>query len=189
MATPRLLILASALALIGGASLAHATQVLHQTLRDLTVGSSDIIIGQVEETRPHWNAAHTKVLTDVTVRVSESLKGAPGERVTLVQLGGDLDGFRYAVPGSPLFRPGERALLFVWRDPQGRAQVNGMAQGKFDIATDPASGAQTVQRTVEGAAVRDLRTLSLVKPGERTPRLRLDEMVSAIRRILEEGGR
>ena len=121
--------------------------------------------------------------------MSESLKGAPGERLALTQLGGDLDGFRYAVPGSPLFRTGEEALLFVWRDPQGRAQVNALAQGKFDITTDPATGAKTVQRDVGGTQVRDVRALSLVRPGERAPRLPLVEMVGEIRRILEEGGR
>jgi hypothetical protein len=77
----------------------------------------------------------------------------------------------------------------VWRDRQGRAQVNGLAQGKFDIRTDAASGARTVQRAVEGAAVRDVRTLSLVGPGERAPQLALTEMVSQIRAILAEGGR
>ena len=186
MPTSRLVILASMLAI---AMPAFASTVLHQTLRDLTLGSSDIVIGQVEETRVHWNQAHTKILTDVTVRVSESLKGAPGERITLTQLGGDLDGFRYAVAGSPLFRPGEEALLFVWRDRQGRAQVNGMAQGKFEIGRDAATGERSVQRSATGTAVRDMRTLSLLRPGEPPPRLELAEMVSEIQRILEEGGR
>ena len=162
---------------------------LHQTLRDLTLGSSDIVIGQVEETRTHWDESHTKIVTDVTVRVSESLKGAGGNVLTLTQLGGDLDGFRYSVPGSPLFRPGEEALLFVWRDAQGRAQVNGLAQGKFEIATDPATGAQTVQRASEGLRVRDARTLSLVPAGEPAPGLPLGDMLGEIRAILAEGGR
>jgi hypothetical protein len=189
MPTSRFLILATALAVLVNGPAARATQVMHQTLRDLTLGSSDIVIGQVEETRVHWNASHSKILTDITVQVSESLKGTAGERLILTQLGGDLDGFRYSVPGSPLFRSGEQALLFVWRDAQGRAQVNAMAQGKFDIRTDAASGTRTVQRSVEGTAVRDVRALGLVKPGERAPQLPLADMVSQIRAILAEGGR
>jgi hypothetical protein len=189
MPTSRSFLLAGALALVVAAAPASATQVLHQTLRDLTLGSSDIVIGQVEETRTRWNASRTKILTDVTIRVGESLKGAPGERITLTQLGGDLDGFRYSVPGNPLFRPGEEALVFVWRDPQGRAQVNAMSQGKFEIGADAETGERTVQRSVSGLQVRDLRTLRLVRPGERAPRLRLTDMVGEIQRILEEGGR
>ena len=189
MPMPRFLVLATALALLSAPPPAHATQVLQQSLRDLTLGSQDIVIGRVEDTQVRWNEAHTKIVTDVTVRVDESLKGASAERLTLTQLGGDLDGFRYSVPGSPLFRAGEQALLFVWRDARGRAQVNGLAQGKFDITTDPATGARTVQRSGPGMQVRELGALSPVRPGQPVPRLALTELVGEIRRILEEGGR
>jgi hypothetical protein len=189
MPTPRFLILATALAVILFAAAAGASQVLHQTLRELTLGSSDIVIGLVEGTSAHWDGSHRKIITEVTVRVSESLKGAPAERITLTQLGGDLDGFRYSVPGSPLFRPGEEALLFVWRDAKGRAQVNGLAQGKFEITTDPATGERTVQRALEGLRVREARALSLVRAGEQAPQLRLGDLLGEIRAILGEGGR
>ena len=189
MQTSRFIILATALAVILMAPVAGASQVLHQTLRDLALGSSDIVIGQVEGTRARWDDSHRRIVTEITVLVSESLKGAAAERLTLTQLGGDLDGFRYAVPGNPLFRPGEEALLFVWRDATGRAQVNGLAQGKFDITTDPATGQRMVQRTLEGMRVREARTLSLVKAGEPTPQLGLGEMLGEIRTILAEGGR
>jgi hypothetical protein len=189
MQTPRLLILAIPLAAILLAPVADASQVLHQTLRDLTLGSSDILVGQVEATHAHWDASHRKIVTDVTVLVSESLKGVPAGRITLTQLGGDVGGFRYAVPGSPRFRPGEETLLFVWRDARGRAQVNGLAQGKFDIATDPATGERTVQRGPEGLRVREARALSLVPSGEQAPQLKLGDMLGEIRTILAEGGR
>jgi hypothetical protein len=189
MPTPRFLILATALAVILFAPIAGASQLLHQTLRDLTLGSSDIVIGQVEGTRARWDDSHRKIVTEVTVRVSESLKGVPAGSLTLTQLGGDLDGFRYAVPGSPLFRPGEEALLFVWRDAKGRAQVNGLAQGKFEITTDAATGERTVQRALDGLRVREARTLSLVKTGEPAPQLRLGDMLGEIRTIIAEGGR
>lgn len=189
MPTPRFLIFAGVLALTLCTTPASATQVLHQTLRDLTLGSSDVVIGRVEETRTHWNESHTKIVTDVTVSVSESLKGAGGNVLTLTQLGGDLDGFRYSVPGSPLFRQGEEALLFVWRDARGRAQVNGLAQGKFEITTDPATGEKTIQRALEGLRVRDARTLSLVREGEPAPGLRLGDLLGEIRAIITEGGR
>jgi hypothetical protein len=189
MPASRFALLALALALALVAPPAGATQVLHQTLRDLTVGSSDIVVGQIEGMQSHWNAAHTRILTDVTVRVSESLKGAGSATLTLTQLGGDLDGFRYAVAGSPLFRPGEQALLFVWRDAKGQAQVNGLAQGKFDITTDAATGARTVQRVAEGLRIREVTRLSAVPGGQPAPGVALDDMVGEIRRILAEGGR
>lgn len=166
-----------------------ATQMIHLDTRALVRGSEDIVIGQVEQTRPYWNASHTKIFTAVEVRVSESLKGAPGGSITLTQLGGEVDGFRYSVPGSPVFAPGEEALLFVWRDPQGRAQVNGLAQGKFDIRRDAATGERTVQRALPGLAVRDARTLSLVPEGQPVPPLRLSELVREIRRAIADDQR
>lgn len=167
---------------------AFATEVTHVDLRELTLGSSDIVIGRVEGARSRWNEAHTKIVTDVTVRVSERLKGAGSDRLTLVQLGGVVGNMRYTVPGSPAFTPGEESLLFVWRDSGGRAQVNALAQGKFDIQVD-AAGRRTVQRRIAGVGAQDVRSLRLVRPGVEAPALPLDEMVREIRRTIEEGGR
>ncbi len=189
MPTPRRLLLAAALALALPAAPARATQLLHQTLRDLTLSSSDIVIGQVETAAPRWNAAHTRIFTDVSVRVSQTLKGAPGSHLVLSQIGGELDGWRYDVEGVPLFRPGEQTLLFVWRDARGRAQVNGLSQGKFDIGSDPATGTPVVQRSVAGLEIREVRGLSLVRPGETAPRIPLQSLVGEIQSILQGAGR
>lgn len=167
---------------------ARATQVEHLDTRALTLGSSDIVIGQVESVAPRWNAARTRIVTDVTIQVSRSLKGGR-QRIVLTQLGGEIDGVRTTVPGCPTFRAGEEALLFVWRDARGRAQVNGLAQGKFDIRVDPVTGQRVVQRATPGMAVRDARRLSLVRPGEPVGPLRLDDLVREIERALGGDGR
>lgn len=167
---------------------ARATQVVHLDTRALTLGSSDIVIGQVEAVTPRWNAARTKILTEVTLRVSRTLKGER-ERIVLTQLGGTLGDVRTTVPGCPSFAVGEEALLFVWRDARGRAQVNGLAQGKFDIRRDPATGERVVQRSAPGMAVREVRRLGLVRPDEPPTPLRLDDLVREIERTLAEQDR
>ena len=120
------------------------------------------------------------------MQVAEALKGAASDRLTLTQLGGEVDGVRYNVPGCPAFRPGEQALLFVWRDARGRAQVNAMAQGKFDIRTDPSTHERLVQRSAPGFGVRDVKTLRVLAAGQPSPRLRYDDLVREIRRTLAE---
>ncbi len=167
---------------------ALATQVVPLDTRGLVRSSHDIVIGDVLATRSYWNAERSRILTDVTVRVSESLKGAGGE-VTLTQVGGEVDGAVYEVHGSPVFRRGERALLFLWRDSRGRAQVNGLGQGKFDITRDPASGALTVQRPLPGLRFRDARSLGALRAGERAPAVPLADLVAEVRRVLAEDGR
>jgi hypothetical protein len=163
---------------------ALATSLVHLDTRALTLESPEIVIGEVERVRSYWNASRTKILTDVEVRVTRALKGGAADRLTLTQLGGVVDGARYTVPGCPVFEPGEEALLFVWRDPAGRAQVNGLAQGKFDIRRDRASGERFVQRAIPGFGVRDLKTLRAVPAGQPLPRLPLDDLVREITRTL-----
>jgi hypothetical protein len=171
------------------AASARATEVIHLDTRALTLGSSDIVVGAVESITPRWNEQHTKIVTDVAVRVTQSLKGASAETLTLTQLGGTVGNMRYTVPGCPAWRTGEEALLFVWRDSHGRPQVNGLAQGKFDITRDAASGERMVQRSLEGLAVRDVQQLRLVPSGQMSPRLKLRDLVGEIQRTLAEGGR
>ena len=144
-ASTRSVFLAFALSITLATS-SSATTMRHLDTRALTLGSSDILVGQVEAVRPRWSADRRKIFTDVDVRISQSLKGAPAEKITLTQLGGEIDGVKYSVPGGPLFKPGSEALLFVWRDAKGQPQVNGLAQGKFDIERDPKTGVAFVVR-------------------------------------------
>ena len=175
---------------LASASPTGATTMRHLDTRALTLGSSDIVVGQVEAVRPRWSADHRKLFTDVDVRVSQSLKGATAERITLTQLGGELDGVKVSVPGGPLFKPGNEALLFVWRDAKGRPQVNGMAQGKFDIERDAATGTLMVQRNTPGFAVKDVKSLVGTQSAAAAPRLPLDDLVREIKSALStEAGR
>jgi len=176
------------LALLFIALPASATTLQHVDTRELVRSSAEIVVGHVDDAHSYWNADHSKILTDVTIRVSRSIKGRAPDRLTLTQLGGEVGNVRYTIPGCPVFRPGEEALLFVWRDSNGRAQVNGLAQGKFDIHRD-ASGAAFVQRTVTGFAVRDARTLRPLVAGQPAPRISLEQMEREIRRAMAEDGR
>jgi hypothetical protein len=144
------------------ASAAGATTLQHLDTRALTHGSHQIVVGTVERVESRWDERRTRIFTDVTLRVSRSLKGAPAERVTLTQLGGEVDGVRVTVHAAPVFVPGQETLVFVWRDRNGRAQVNGLAQGKFDITVGP-GGRRFVRRTTPGLEISDARTLGMVR--------------------------
>jgi hypothetical protein len=167
---------------------ARSTTVIRLDTPGLVRSSSDIVVGTVESARCRWDDSHTRILTEVTVHVTRSLKGE-NQRLTLLQWGGELDGMRYTIPGSPTFHPGEEALLFVWRDRHGRPQVNGLAQGKFDIRRDQETGEALVERSLPGLAVRDAHTLRTLRAGEAAPRITLGRMLDEIQRSLEEAGR
>ena len=167
---------------------ATAATLAHLDTRSLVGQSHAIVIGRVAGTHAHWNETHTRIVTDVDVDVSETLKGAASTRVTLTQLGGEVDGVRVSVAGCAAFRPGEEALLFVWHDAKGHAQLTGLAQGKFEIERDAKSGEAYVQRSAPGLAVREVQRLSAVPAGARAPRLKLAELVSEIRGELASPG-
>jgi hypothetical protein len=162
----------------------HATQVVRLDTPALVRGSSDIVIGTVENSVSRWNAGHTRIVTDVTVRVDESLKGGGTSRLTLTQMGGDVDGLHLEVDGSPAFRAGQQSVFFVWRDSHGRAQVNGLAQGKFDIERDAASGRASVHRDLGELALRDPRTARLMRANAADGRVNLDDFKAEIRRAI-----
>ncbi len=180
-------ILLAIFALIPGA--ARATTMQQLDTRDLVVGSSEVVIGEVQGTRSYWNAAHTRILTDITLHVSRALKGEPGESLTLTQLGGEVDGVKVTVHGGPVFKTGEEALVFVWRDSRGVAQVNGLGQGKFGIRRDPDTGEKRLERA-PGLAPRDARTLGAVSKGAKAAPLTLEALVREIQTVLaKEAGR
>ncbi len=181
MPRPAMTLRAALTGLLLAATTVHATTMVRFDTPGLARQSHQIVIGRVAATRAHWNEAHTRILTDVDVDVTETLKGGPAQHVTLTQIGGEVDGVRMNISGCASFRPGEEAVLFVWHDARGRAQLTGLAQGKFEIERDARTGARTVQRRAPGFAVSDLRALRQAPAGRTAPTLALDDFVREIR--------
>lgn len=177
----------SLLLILLGASPAAATRLLLLDTPTLAQRSEDIVVGHVLSTRSYWNAEHSRIFTDVVIGVDETWKGAATEdgTLTLTQLGGHVDGAHYNVPGSPSFTIGEEALLFVYRGASGRAQVNGMAQGKFEIRTDAATGEKLVQRMLPGLAIKDLSSLAPAAAGDGVRAFKLSEFKDVITSALQ----
>jgi hypothetical protein len=186
---PRLVPALCCFALLLAAATADASQVIHLDTRGLTRESSDIVIGRVGDQHAHWNAAHTMIVTDVTILVDQSLKGGAASSLMLTQVGGEVDGMRYNVDGSPHFKPGEEVLVFAWRDALGRPQVDGLGQGKFEILRDQTTGARTVQRSLPGLGVADARSLRALPTQAAGGRVPLDDLVREIRAAMAEAGR
>lgn len=116
------------------------TLALALSLEDMVNQSDVIAIGKALDTRSVW--IDRSLVTFVTVAVDESLKGQPGETLTVVVPGG-VDANRkipiaMTYPGAPKLTPGENVLLFLTSDSEvgGGYNVTGFAQGKFSIVED-----------------------------------------------------
>jgi hypothetical protein len=125
---------------------AHATTARQLSNEGLTETSELILIGRAESSRAVW--IDRQLVTLVTVSVTESLKGSPGETVTVALPGGIDSQRRFPVsvtwPGAPTLQPQEEVFLFLvpWQEIAADSYtVAGFSQGKFSIVGRTASRA------------------------------------------------
>ena len=122
-------------------SVAQATSVRSQNLVDLIQHSERIIVGTVESVRDGFDANNVPY-TEVTLRVSESIRGGKGETYTFRQFGltgpRQVDGRTYlgvTPEGWPTWNERERVMVFM--NPPARLTglqtTVGLSQGKFHM--------------------------------------------------------
>ena len=140
------LVTAALLALAPG----HARAASQRTLGldELITAASEIVVGEVVASEARFEGR--LVVTRSTVQVEESLKGAPGARLEVTQLGGTAvhpvigASITMDVSSYTAFRPGEKVVLFVEpRRPEGR-QLVGAEQGKLLIREETATGTRNL---------------------------------------------
>lgn len=147
--------LAVSVALVGlallGANLAVATTVQKFSRQELAKKSDSIVMGKVEDVSSRQDGVSHEIYTYITVSVTESVKGARGEKfVTIRQLGGSVGKIISVVPGTPSFQAGEKVVLFLSpKDQAGYPWVMGLQQGKYSVLTND-SGLQIVRNELNG---------------------------------------
>jgi len=160
-------------------------------LGQLTARSQHIVIAVAESEHARWDSPHEHIVTDVTLKVEQSLKGgaAPGSQLVATRLGGKLPTLALTVPGAETFELGKRALVFLYTsEPSRELRVVGMAQGVMPIDTRDgtavvipgAGGAELVQDGPDGTLAPAPGALQNAQP--------LDAMVREIRRLVARVG-
>jgi hypothetical protein len=133
----RLLVSLAALALALAVALpAAASVMLALDLPTLVARASEIAVVRVESQRARWDG-RGRIVTDVSLRVEETLKGTaqPGELLTLERFGGALGDLGMRVEGEPTFADGARVLVFAVPSVANPAHFRpvGMAQGVMPV--------------------------------------------------------
>ena len=120
---------------------AFATTMRPQNLADLVGLSETIVIGTVEKVTDGFDDRRIPY-TEVTLRVSEHLRGAAGDTLTFRQFGltkpRTVDGRRYLVvtpDGWPTWQERERVMVFLGRPAKqtGLRTTVALAQGKMQV--------------------------------------------------------
>jgi hypothetical protein len=172
---------------------ASATIVLETTLEDMTRVSALVVRGEVTAvTSRAEGESRTRLVTDVTLRLDEVLKGSrePGE-FTFTVPGGQSDEYVMAIPGMPRFRVGQEVVLFL--EPTASGFVpSGLQQGRFSVLREPVTGRTVALRTFdEGIALARRKadgTLDISHVEDRSDLLYLDDLRHEVRRTVERFG-
>jgi hypothetical protein len=137
----------------------HATTVIPPTFDEL-VGRAEVIFqGSVTDVRSQWTGegAQRHIVTYVTFKVEDAIKGNPGGSYTMRMLGGTVDGQTMEVSDSPKFKKGDRDILFVEHNGQQFIPLVGIMHGRYHIIRG--EGGREIMATNSGEPVSDVATL------------------------------
>src|SRR5262245_49019640 len=93
--------------------LAEATTVEKLSLEEMTRRSNRIVVGRCISTDSRWNEKNTLILTFSKFSVSEDLKGKSGGWITVMTVGGTVNGVTQTVVGTPQFAADQEVVLFL----------------------------------------------------------------------------
>ena len=102
--------------------------------------------------------AERRIVSYVTFKVDDPIKGDPGANYTLRMLGGTVDGETMEVSDSPKFKVGDRDILFVENNGSQFIPLVGIMHGRFHVQKDDATGREVVT-TNERQPLRDVAKL------------------------------
>lgn len=127
------------IALAGWQPLVRAAVVTPPTFEALVDSASDIFLGQVISTASRFEHRGAKrlIVTDVTFRTEEVLKGTSEALKTLTFIGGHVGELRMELPGTPTFMVGDRDVVFVQRGRPTLMPIVGLFHGRFRVVTGP----------------------------------------------------
>src|SRR5688572_5518275 len=133
---------------VGAVLPAGASTFVAMSEKELVAASDAVVRGQVVSVESFWNDRHTLIVSEAVFEVESAIAGAAPRYVTLRTAGGTVDGYTVEATGFPVFRAGDRALLFLERDdqkPLGRVhtksgaesyRVAGYQLGQYRIVSD-----------------------------------------------------
>jgi hypothetical protein len=151
------LLLVSALAILPAG---RATTVIPPTFDQLVNEAETIFEGTVTGTRSEWTGEGAKrhIVSYVTFKVEDAIKGQLGADYTIRVFGGTVDGQTVEVTDAPRFKVGDRDILFVQHNGTQFIPLVGIMHGRFHVQMD-ANGANEKVTKDNGASVADVAKL------------------------------
>lgn len=136
---------------------------------DMTRQADVVAVGRVVALKSEWNQDRTRIYTKVTLSVNEYLKGdGQGGQLTIMTLGGEVDGIGELYTHTPTFRENEEVIVFARKEGTNRYRVSGGVKGKLLVTKDEATGKEIVAnyRTLDDFAGQIRRAVKAHERGE-----------------------
>lgn len=179
----------SLLLLVAGLQTARATTVIPPSF-DQLVGQAEFIFqGSVTDVRSQWvgEGAQRQIVSYVTFKVEDSLKGNPGESYVMRMYGGTVGEDSMGISDAPTFKVGDRDVLFVENNGTQVIPLVGLMYGRFHVERDQ-SGQEVVTRN-EGEPLKNVaqigRDPEAAAPATAEPNLTAEAFKAAIRSKLQ----
>ncbi len=162
MKTLRLLLLASCMLVAFGT--VRATTVIPPSFDELVTQAELIFQGTVTDVRSEWvgEGGQRHIVSYVTLKVEDQIKGNPGATYTVRLLGGTVGDQTMEVSDSPKFKIGDRDILFVEHNGTQFIPLVGIMHGRFRVVRDDTTGTEIV-KSDKGEKVTDLAQLGKEK--------------------------
>ena len=125
-------------AVCGTLAVASATTVIPPSFDELVNEAEIIFQGSVTNLQPQWvgQGPQRHIVTYVTFKVEEALKGNPGKEITLRMFGGTIAGQSMHVSDAPKFHVGDRDVLFVEHNGSQFIPLVGIMHGRYRVEKD-----------------------------------------------------
>ncbi len=181
-----------ALPLVAAALTARATTVIPPDFDHLVSRAQVIFEGDVTAIQSQWIGEGTehRIVTYVTFKVDDALKGDVGSSYTIRMLGGTVDGKTMTVTDAPKFAVGDHDLLFVENNGSQFVPLVGISHGRVRIQKDKAGADLLV--TGENQQLADVSQLGVAeeKVARNRRSLSLGEFKQTVRaRVQQQKGR
>ena len=138
---------------------ADATTVIPPTFDELVTKAETIFEGTVTGMRSEWTGEGTNrhIVTYVTFKIQDAIKGAVGSEYTIRMFGGTVNGQTMEVSDAPKFKVGDRDILFVEHNGSQFIPLVGIMHGRFHVQSD--AGANEKITKDSGAAMANVAKL------------------------------
>src|SRR6202158_59349 len=183
--------------LLFAATSIHATTLARMSLDQLA--SAADAVARVRCTSVESRQENGEIWTVTNFEVAETMKGALPARITVRLPGGRVGHLTATVDGTPKFKSGDEAIVFLERDSGGFQREPGPAraagftvaawvEGTFRIGRDPQTGLETVTQDSSSFAVFDTATRAVRTEGVRRMPVELfhERVAAAVTRAQEK---